>query len=353
MKTNQRIAGLVLAALLPVAGGLAGETAVVTQETVNVRGKASLTGEVVTHLKRGEKVVVLEEITVPNPKPDEPSKWSKIELPANTPVWVFADYVDAATKTVKARRLNLRGGPGENYSVVGRLQRGDAVKQIRTVESWMEIEAPPGAYAFVASMLLNRETPVPEPVAKAAAAPATPAVAAPAAVPKSEPASPPAAASPTEVVPPPVETSLATEAAPVPAADVVVKPAETTPAAPAPAVAAVPPPSAQVEPEPTAPSDAETESDEPLPRRIVRREGIVRGTFSIQAPTYFEMRSLDSRRVVNYLHLTQPLLDKVGITLKEFQDWVGRAVIVTGEEAIDPRWPKTPVIEVETLKLVL
>jgi hypothetical protein len=94
-------------------------------------------------------------------------------------------------------------------------------------------------------------------------------------------------------------------------------------------------------------------SPEEPPKRIVRREGVVRGTVSIQAPTYYELVDASNERVVNYLHLNQAILDKLEVSLKGFKDYVGRVIVVTGEESIDPRWPNTPVIEVETLKLVL
>src|SRR5689334_12979685 len=63
-------------------------TAKVKQEAVNVRGQASFIGEVITHLKKGETVTVLEEIALKKPKKDEPAKWAKILMPTNTPVWV-------------------------------------------------------------------------------------------------------------------------------------------------------------------------------------------------------------------------------------------------------------------------
>jgi len=78
-------------------------------------------------------------------------------------------------------------------------------------------------------------------------------------------------------------------------------------------------------------------------KRIVRREGIVSGTGSIQAPTHYELRSPETRKLINYLHPTSP--DQKLKALK------GRRVIVTGEELIDRRWPKTPVIEIETIQL--
>jgi hypothetical protein len=83
--------------------------------------------------------------------------------------------------------------------------------------------------------------------------------------------------------------------------------------------------------------------DVPL-RRVVRREGLVRSTVSIQAPTYYELLNPENRKTINFLHA-----ENLEVNLKDYR---GRRIIVTGEEAIDPRWPKTPVIEVETLELI-
>src|SRR5688572_28478444 len=137
---------LSLAALLSTIAVHAEETAVVTEGKINVRGKPSFAGEVITQLERGNKVTVLERINIEKPKPNEPTNWARIKLPENTPVWVFAPFVKE--NKVAVTRLNLRAGPSENYSVVGRMNRGDEVKGIRTVEEWTEIEAPKDAYAF-------------------------------------------------------------------------------------------------------------------------------------------------------------------------------------------------------------
>ena len=100
--------------------------AVVDANHVNVRGQAKLKSEVVTRLSKGQTVTVLEEITRNHSGPSEPSAWAKILLPTNTHVWVKSSYIDATNQTVLARKLNLRSGPGENYSVLGRLKRGDS-----------------------------------------------------------------------------------------------------------------------------------------------------------------------------------------------------------------------------------
>ena len=72
-------------------------------------------------------------------------------------------------------------------------------------------------------------------------------------------------------------------------------------------------------------------------RRIVIREGIVRRSVSIQAPSYYVLESLDTGRPINYLFSTN-------IALRDFK---GRRIVVTGEELLDERWPNTPVIAIE------
>ena len=96
-----------------------------------VRGQAGLKGEVVAHLNKGDTVTVLSQINLDKHKADEPAQWAKIALPASTHVWVFAKFIDEANNTVSPKKLNLRAGPGENYSVLGVIERGTAVNIIR------------------------------------------------------------------------------------------------------------------------------------------------------------------------------------------------------------------------------
>lgn len=271
--------------------------AVVEANHVNVRGQPRLKSEVVTRLSKGEGVTVIQEITRNNSGPDEPSAWAKIYLPTNVHVWVNTAFIDSTNKTVLPRRLNVRGGPGENYSVLGRLSRGDAVVDKGTKGDWTEIEAPTNAYAFVAAQYLKQE------------APGTPAVTEPAPATNTVAEAPTIAAAPTE--PPPV-TPAVTNAV-----------AESTPDTNAPPVPAV---------------------DEPPPKRIVDREGVVRGTFSVQAPTHFELVSPDNGRTIDYLYTTSPNLD-----LRRYK---GLRIIVTGEESLEERWGNTPVITIQKIQVL-
>ena len=271
--------------------------AVVVASNVNVRGQAKLKSEVLTQVTKGQSVTVIEEIVRNNSGPDEPSAWAKIALPPRARVWINTSFINSTNQTVLPRKLNLRSGPGENYSVIGQLVRGDAVKELTTKEAWTEIEAPANAYAFVAAQYLKQEAPAPPPPAPPEPAPTpTPVAVAP-------PVAPPPAEAP--AVPPPTETPAVTNVPAVPEVPVV---------------------------------------EEPPPPRIVQREGIVRGMTSIQAPSPFALVSPQNGKNIDYLHTTSEQLD-----LRRYK---GLRIIVTGEESLDERWGNTPVLTIQKIQVV-
>jgi len=150
----------------------------VAVKSLTARGQAGLKGEVVAHLKQGETVTVLSQINLEKHKANEPAQWAQIAFPSSAHVWVFAKYIDKANNTVLTKRLNLRGGPGENYSVLGTIERGTPVNIIQTKGEWMEIEPPTNAYAFVAAMYLTQAAMAAQPAGQQpppAAPPAAPA----------------------------------------------------------------------------------------------------------------------------------------------------------------------------------
>ncbi len=156
---------------------LAPGPAQVAVKSLTARGQAGLKGEVVAHLKQGDTVTVLSQINLEKHKANEPAQWAQIAYPSSAHVWVFAKYIDKANNTVLSKKLNLRGGPGENYSMLGTIERGTTVNVIRTKGEWMEIEPPANAYAFVAAMYLTQTAPAAPPTTVAeqqppAAAPA-------------------------------------------------------------------------------------------------------------------------------------------------------------------------------------
>ena len=399
---------LAAALCLSVAGVFAADDAVVKAPRVNVRGQPTTGSEVVTQLKQGEKITVLEEIVHPKPGKDEPAKWLRIALPSNTPVWVNTQFI--TNGAVAVPRLNIRSGPGENFSVIGRVPKGTAVKELRRNGDWLEIEAPANTFAYLAADLVIRQAGGPAPIppgttsqlagtklAPKAPGKATdkagkqmakakgPPIAALATKPALEPVeikpitTPPLALlpgipAPRPAPPSPPPTLVAVAPPPVPAPIAPAPLPEPVKVAPPAALTENVPPLVdpfqstgqyKIEPEPErgfgnwvkrmfsrktaeakpAPAAAKPAVDDgPLPLRIVTREGIVARSWNIQTPSDWALQDPESGRVINYLWATSTNIPWASLK--------GRTIIVTGEEALDVRWPKTPVLRIETLKTV-
>lgn len=280
--------------------------ATVNATRVNMRARSTIMSEVLGQFNKGDAVTVLEQVENKWAKGADPKQWARIALPAGTTCWVFAAFVDSSN-VVTATRLNLRGGAGENYSILGRLPKGTSVKPITTKGEWMQIEPPEVATAYVAAMYLKQDA---------------------AAIAKVEPVATP--------VLEPASTNVITDVEPV-----VVEPVEV----------------ASTNPPPTGSSDLEeflatmgagdtnaAGSDEPLPPRIVMREGIVHNATSIQAPSHYSLLGLETRRTINYLHTTS--------TNVNLNRYAGMHIIATGEESLDERWPNTPVLTLQRIQVV-
>ena len=218
----------------------------VTANQLTVRGQAGLKGETVAHLHKGDQVTVLEQINLAHHADGEPSQWAKISYPTNANVWVDAKYIDS-NGTVSSKKLNLRGGPGENYSVVGVMEHGESVTQLETKGNWIKIEPPAKAFAFVAAKFLAEVTPPPAPPA------------------------------------PPTETP---EAPPTPTQLPPQQPIVMTPPAP------------PTPPQPETPAV-----------RVVSHEGIVGPSGSVVAPTDYKLYDLATKQDIDFLYPTAPNMD--------------------------------------------
>lgn len=274
---------------------------------VNMRGRSTIVSESLGQFKKGDAVIVLEQVANKWAKGADPKQWARIALPAGAPCWVFAAFVDASN-TVTATKLNLRGGAGENFSILGRLSKGTTVKPIATKGEWMQIEPPEVATAYVAAMYLKQDA---------------------AAIAKVEPARP------TPVLEP-ASTNVITEI-------------EPTVAAPVEVAAATRPATGSSELEAFASDLAGgtgelTEPEAPLLPRVVMREGIVHNATSIQAPSHYSLLGLETRRTINYLYTSS-----TNVNLNRYQ---GMHIIATGEESLDERWPNTPVLTLHRIQVI-
>ena len=272
--------------------------ATIAGKNINVRGKASFKGEIIAKLQNGDAVNVIEQVIVLKPKAGEPSQWAKISYPTNAHVWVHTSYLNA-DKTVKPKKLNVRTGAGENYSIVGTLEQGTAVKEVSTKGNWTEIQAPADAFAFVAASYVRQD--------------AT-----------------------TDTAPPVVSFQQPTPETATVGNDPIIAPttdlANTNPAV-----------------EPNVPVVASTNVPPPVIEevwvpRTVSHEGIVKATLSIQAPTKYGLHAVDSGKLINYLYSPTAQL--------EMSRYAGKHIIVGGQEGLDERWVHTPVLTIQKIYVV-
>ena len=349
------------------------ESATVSADRVNVRARASLIGERVTQLRKGDQVTVLAKVTVAPPREGEPADWLRIAMPAAGQTWVHMGFVKEGKVT--ASKLNVRAGGGERFSIVGRLAKDDAVKEKRTAGDWIEIEHPAGAHAYIATKFVElgqaAEETKPEETPEAKLAKVTETE-----EPKETPEAKPAETTP-EAKPDTAEVTEATEPAETKAEPEAVAEPGDMPDPPEPEVVVVdagegteasetqkppmgnPEDAEEAKPEP-APAVTDTKLPVPPPR-IVTREGKIKRRFfrSPKAPSRFELLD-DNGRTINYLYSSDsgPLKTADGgdgepITFERLMSMLrNRRVVLTGIEAVDPRWPALPLLDVRTLKTI-
>lgn len=147
-------------------------TKVVNIDGLNVRSGPSTSNGIVGKLKKGEKVSVI----------SESNGWSKIKFNSKEaytstmylkeegqvtvpekPEVPLQPETSTGTKEVKTTSLNVRSGPGTNYSKIGSLKEGNKVDVISENNGWSRIKFS-GKDGFVSSEYLSEErtnTPIP------------------------------------------------------------------------------------------------------------------------------------------------------------------------------------------------
>ena len=281
--------------------------ATVAAKHVNVRGKPTINSEVLTRLNEGDTVNVLEEITRENTRADDPTAWAKIAAPSTAHLWVNAQFVDT-NKLVTVKKLNIRTGPGENYSVAGQLAKGDTVNDLGSKDGWLEIAAGENHFAYVAAAYLKQEITTPAGTTNDWTTPA--------------------------VEPAPVTTPVKTDTTPIATTTTDIASTNSNELVPAAQAGGTPAVKNSLVPKVVVPTEP----------RIVQREGVVRRTFSIQAPTSFALASPETGKTINYLYTSAQDLN--------LARYKGMHIIVTGEEGLDERWLNTPVITIQKIQVI-
>lgn len=343
-----------------------GAEGIVLNERVNVRTRPSIASEVIKQLNTDDSVKILDRINLNDPQPGEPKDWFRIEIPADTLLWVSSEYIDETTRAVKASRLNVRAGPGQNFSVVGRIERGTTVETVRQSAGWTAIKPLPTTVAYVAAgfiresstanaNVLLEENPEPTEVSPVQPEPTQPTTTEtlPEVIVDEQNST-----SPSEQLPPPIFQTEEPTTTPPPATTTEENslfdridnpPVQSQPNSTD---------TVQFQPIETSPGLNEITTLETVPpevvdrlKRIVTRDGIVKRTRNIQAPTYHRLDDPRTGTTINYLYTGKLQVD-LGTGPKALKPYEGRRIRVVGAEAVDARWPRIPVIEVEQLRIL-
>ena len=346
-----------------------GSEGVVLNERVNVRTRPSIASEVIQQLDTGATVTILDRVNLNDPQPGEPREWFRIVIPETTELWISSEYIDPTTKAVSASRLNVRAGPGQNFSVVGRIERGVVVEPIRASAGWTAIKPLAATVAYVATEFINESSTAnanriiePEPSTQATTPPQT---IASSEIPKviiDEENEVSNSVRQTTLPPPitPTEEPQTFEAVSSSSGQESLfdkvgssssSPATTTKTE-SPAIAFIPIETTDVKPEPELfeSNPVSNEIAEEL-KRIITRDGIVKRSRNIQAPTYHRLEDPRTGTTINYLYTGKLQVD-LGTGPKALKPYEGRKIRVVGAEAVDARWPRIPVIEVEQLRIL-
>ena len=129
---------------------------VVKGSRVNLRAGAALTFEVVRQVQQGQSLIAR----------SFEGEWVEVVPPEGSSVWVHRDFIEDGR--VSATELNVRAGPGSNYSVVGSIPRGTTVESISEHGEWLKTRPFPGctfwiSKEFVELIMITGHAPPAEP----------------------------------------------------------------------------------------------------------------------------------------------------------------------------------------------
>ncbi len=352
----------------------------ITGTRVSARGKATVHSQLVFRFAQNEPINILEEITLAAPKAGEPRKWFRVQVPWDAGLWVHHNFVHNqriinlvgtdgkpsphTCVSVKANRLNVRGGAGENFPILGRLGQGTDIALTGAQKGpWLEVYAPNNCCVYVAAQFVKRangnvvnlqpgtgqpaEQPQPgiiQPL-NPGATPVVPGVPAVGGGTQPQPGTQP-------IVPPETTVTIDPSTFGNPGGTtspggvaVVPKPPKPVTPTPTPTPPVQPEPVKVAEANPNLPPPSKPAVDESgTPIRIVTREGIVHRTLNLRAPSRYVLEHLESGKTINFLITKHPALEK------EMEKLLGRRILVSGQEAMDARNQHTPVLLIKSLK---
>lgn len=120
----------------------------VTGDRINLRVRPDDHSEVVGQASYGDLVYVKSQV----------AGWAEIAMPPALDAWVHREFIE--NNAVMPKQLNVRGGPGINYQVIGRLERGTRVVTRGEMSEWLKIQPPANVSLWISDKFVR---PIPAP----------------------------------------------------------------------------------------------------------------------------------------------------------------------------------------------
>lgn len=120
----------------------------VISNDANVRADSTTSAEIITKLNQGNVVTVVK----------ENFEWYAIRLPAETPCYVYANYITRLSESsgvINSENVNIRLKADKKSVVLGKIDQGTSVIIKSTVGDWYVIEAPAQAIGWMHKSLLR------------------------------------------------------------------------------------------------------------------------------------------------------------------------------------------------------
>lgn len=114
------------------------------KDNTNLRAKPALNVEVVGQVSAGQELIA-RSIDV---------EWIEVAAPTNIDFWVLGDYLKDGV-VVCRQAVNVRAGPGINFSIVGQLANGSKVDGRGNLKEWIKIAPPDGCSLWVSRPLVE------------------------------------------------------------------------------------------------------------------------------------------------------------------------------------------------------
>jgi len=120
----------------------------IISDRVNVRAGPNINFERLIQFNKGEEAVVV----------DKNYTWFKVKLPVKAICYIKADFIKGLSEDigeVTGDRVRLRAGAGENFSAIGKLDKGTIVRYTELINGWYRIEPVEGSYGYVSEEFIK------------------------------------------------------------------------------------------------------------------------------------------------------------------------------------------------------